>query len=145
MPLLNPKPVNCSAGVDRQSLYIMTFEEYLIKKRINKVAFEAGEPARYVAWQEMYEQMHPNSFYIAVKMQVNNVRLRYHLAEEDIPKPAPATAAEKPRPAARRAAPARPAASVPPAVATPATPAAPQAAKHRRHPCPAGLGLETSI
>ncbi|MDX5437093.1 MAG: hypothetical protein LPK03_07855, partial [Pontibacter sp.] len=53
----------------------MTFEEYLVKKRINKAAFAAEDPARYEAWEEMYAQMHPNSFYVAVKMVLNNVRL----------------------------------------------------------------------
>ena len=61
----------------------MTFEEYLVKKRINTAAFAAGDPARFVAWADMYTQMHQNSFYIATKMVINDVRLRYHLAEED--------------------------------------------------------------
>jgi len=79
----------------------MTFEEYLIKKRIHVAAFAAGDPVRFAAWQQMYGQMHPNSFYVAVKMQLNNVRLRYHLAEADIPKPEPGVSApEKPAQAA---------------------------------------------
>jgi hypothetical protein len=78
----------------------MTFEEYLVKKRINKAAFEAEDSVRYTAWEEMYAQMHPNSFYMAVKMVLNDVRLRYHLREEDVPK---VEAPVVPRPAARRA------------------------------------------
>jgi hypothetical protein len=99
----------------------MTFEEYLVKKRINREVFAAEDPGRYKAWESMYAQMHPNSFYVAVKMVLNNVRLRYHLREEDVPKPAPTTA---PRPAARRAvAPAGSTEAVPPA-AIPENPAA---------------------
>ncbi|MDX5443978.1 MAG: hypothetical protein LPJ89_09385, partial [Hymenobacteraceae bacterium] len=88
----------------------MTFEEFLAKKRIDNAAFETGEPERYWQWKEMYAQMHPNSFLIQVKMIINDVRLRYHLAE------VPAqTAAAKPaaKPVVRRAA---------PAAAKPATP-----------------------
>ncbi|PVY44158.1 hypothetical protein C8E01_101524 [Pontibacter virosus] len=99
----------------------MTFEEYLIKKRINREAFAAEDPARYQAWESMYAQMHPNSFYVAVKMVLNNVRLRYHLREEDVPRPATTAA---PRPAARRAAaPAGRTEAVPP-TAVPETPTA---------------------
>jgi hypothetical protein len=82
----------------------MTFEEYLVKKRINKAAFAAGDPARFAAWADMYAQMHQNSFNIATKMVINDVRLRYHLKEEDIPKAVPASATS--RPVMRRAAPA---------------------------------------
>ncbi len=85
----------------------MTFEEYLVKKKINRAAFEAEDKGRYTAWEDMYAQMHPNSFYMAVKMVLNDVRLRYHLREEDIPKAAPATTAAA-RPAARRAVPQAP-------------------------------------
>jgi hypothetical protein len=107
----------------------MTFEEYLIKKRINRGAFAAEDPARYQAWESMYAQMHPNSFYVAVKMVLNNVRLRYHLREEDVPRPATTAA---PRPAARRATPASSTETVTPTVSTeapvaiPVTPDVPQ-------------------
>ncbi|EJF11786.1 hypothetical protein [Pontibacter sp. BAB1700] len=101
----------------------MTFEEYLVKKRINKEAFAAEDPARYQAWESMYAQMHPNSFYVAVKMVLNNVRLRYHLREEDVPKPATTAA---PRPAARRAAAPVPKPEAESPAAIPAAPDVPQ-------------------
>ncbi|WP_299705680.1 hypothetical protein [uncultured Pontibacter sp.] len=87
------------AGIGHGQRY-MTFEEYLVKKRINREAFAAEDPARYRVWENMYAQMHPNSFYVSVKMMLNDVRLRYHLREEDVPKP---TTTAAPRPAARRA------------------------------------------
>lgn len=118
----------------------MTFEEYLIKKRINRDAFAAEDPGRYQAWESMYAQMHPNSFYVAVKMVLNNVRLRYHLREEDVPRPATTSA---PRPAARRAAPASSTeAAAPDAVsevpaAIPATPDVPQETTEEKPVIPA--------
>ncbi|GGG08547.1 hypothetical protein [Pontibacter amylolyticus] len=126
----------------------MTFEEYLIKKRINRDAFAAEDPGRYRAWESMYAQMHPNSFYVAVKMVLNNVRLRYHLREEDVPRPATTSA---PRPAARRAAPSgaipeagrtaaipAPQAEITPdALAIPATPDVPQETTEEKPVIPA--------
>lgn len=78
------------------ALASMTFEEYLIKKRINKAAFEAEDAARCGAWGNMYEQMHQNSFYMAIKMVINDVRLKYHLREEEVPKSAPVLVSPKP-------------------------------------------------
>lgn len=59
----------------------MTFEEDLTKRRIDVSAFAAGEPVRFAEWQQMYAQMHPNSFYVTVKMVLNDVRRRFWLAE----------------------------------------------------------------
>lgn len=88
----------------------MTFEEYLTKRRVNVAAFAAGEPQRFAEWQHWFGQMHPDSFYVMVKMVLNDVRRNYWL--EEVPKPvaAPAseTAAAPARPAGRRAPLARP-------------------------------------
>jgi hypothetical protein len=78
----------------------MTFEEDLTKRRIDVAAFAAGDPQRYAEWRGMYAQMHPNSFYGALKMVINDVRRRFWLAEAL--KPAAAEAPAKP--AVRRAA-----------------------------------------
>jgi len=95
----------------------MTFEEDLTKRRIDVTAFAAGEPNRFAEWQQMYAQMHPNSFYISVKMVLNDVRRKFWLAEAV--KPAVAVTADAPaKPIARRATipgAAKPAVSVPPA------------------------------
>jgi len=80
----------------------MTFEEDLTKKRVDVAAFAAGDPDRFAEWRQMYAQMHPNSFYISVKMVLNDVRRRFWLAEAVKPVLAsvPEVAA---KPAARRA------------------------------------------
>ena len=92
----------------------MTFEQYLTKRRVNVAAFAAAEPQRFAEWQNWFGQMHPESFYMLVKMVLNDVRRNYWLAE--VPKPVATpeseTAAVAPtRPAGRRAAIARPAAT----------------------------------
>ncbi|GAB2525909.1 hypothetical protein [Rufibacter soli] len=92
----------------------MTFSEFLIKRRIAETAFQADDPVRYVRWQELYAQMHPNSFYNSVKMVLNDVRRRYLL----VPEPAVAGAQKeveiaapaRPRVITRRAAPTKEAA-----------------------------------
>ena len=99
------------SGPEKLSLENMTFEEDLTKRRIDVAAFAAGDPEKYASWARMYAQMHPNSFYVALKMVINDVRRRFWLAEAV--KPAAATAG-----AAVAAAPAKPAmrrATIPPA------------------------------
>jgi len=81
----------------------MTFEEDLTKRRIDVAAFATGDPERFAQWQQMYAQMHPNSFYVSVKMVLNDIRRRFWLAEAV--KPATAISAEAPaKPVTRRAA-----------------------------------------
>ena len=94
----------------------MTFEEYLTKRRVNVAAFAAGEPQRFAEWQHWFGQMHPESFYLMVKMVLNDVRRNYWLAE--VPKPVVVAASDETtpasaRPAGRRAAISRPSAAAP--------------------------------
>ncbi|MBK0403294.1 hypothetical protein I5M27_09875 [Adhaeribacter sp. BT258] len=104
----------------------MTFEEYLTKRRVNVAAFAAAEPQRFAEWQLWYSQMHPESFYVMVKMVLNDVRRNFWLAE--VPKPVVAPASEAAaagapaRPAGRRAAIPGPAATATPETAQPEIP-----------------------
>ncbi|QMU30738.1 hypothetical protein [Adhaeribacter radiodurans] len=79
----------------------MTFEDDLTKRRINVAAFAAGDPERYAAWRTLYEQVHPNTFYTAVKMIINDVRRQFWL--EEVPKPATVTITATAKPVMRRA------------------------------------------
>jgi len=79
----------------------MTFEEDLTKRRIDVAAFAAGDPDKYTEWKEMYAQMHPNSFYVSVKMVLNDVRRKFWLAE--VAKPIIATTDAPAKPVTRRA------------------------------------------
>lgn len=60
----------------------MTFEEYLIKKKIDPEAFRKGEPERWQEWHGLFEQMHPNSFTEQKKFLINDIRRKYQLREE---------------------------------------------------------------
>ena len=57
----------------------MTFEEYLISKKINAGAFRNGEASRFVEWQQLFEQVHPERFTAQKKFLLNDVRRRYLL------------------------------------------------------------------
>ncbi len=57
----------------------MTFEEYLTSKKINVAAFRNGETSRFVEWQQLFEQVHPDSFTAQKKFLLNDVRRRYLL------------------------------------------------------------------
>ncbi|AMM51185.1 hypothetical protein TH61_08335 [Rufibacter sp. DG15C] len=79
----------------------MTFSEFLVKRRIEESAFAAEDAPRYAQWQTLYAQMHPNSFYNSVKMVLNDVRRRFHLAQVSAAEAVAAPA--KPKPVIRRA------------------------------------------
>jgi hypothetical protein len=55
----------------------MTFEEYLVSKKINAVTFQKGESAQFLEWQQLFEQVHPDSFTAQKKFLLNEVRRRY--------------------------------------------------------------------
>ncbi|MDB5239571.1 MAG: hypothetical protein JWP57_196 [Spirosoma sp.] len=55
----------------------MEFEEYLAQKKIDANQFRQGEPERYVAWKEEFEQMSPTSFTIQKKFLLNDTRRKY--------------------------------------------------------------------
>ncbi|GAA4402157.1 hypothetical protein GCM10023187_17080 [Nibrella viscosa] len=57
----------------------MTFEEYLIEKKIDGPQFQAAEPAVYTEWKTLFAQMHPESFTTQKKFLVNKVRRKYLL------------------------------------------------------------------
>jgi hypothetical protein len=59
----------------------MTFEEFLVKRKIDAAAFRQHNEPLFTDWQNRYAQMHPNSFFVSVKMVINDVRRQYHLAE----------------------------------------------------------------
>ncbi len=79
----------------------MTFEEDLTKRRIDVPAFATGDPEKFAAWQLLYQQVHPNTFYTTVKMIINDVRRRFWLQE--VPKPAATPVTAPAKPVARRA------------------------------------------
>lgn len=57
----------------------MTFEEYLISKKIDGVKFHHAEPLRFEEWKIMFSQMHPDSFTAHKKFLINPTRRKYLL------------------------------------------------------------------
>ena len=57
----------------------MTFEEYLISKKIDENQFKQHEPIRYTSWKTEFEQLHPESFTTQKKFLINEVRRKYRI------------------------------------------------------------------
>ncbi|WP_460978612.1 hypothetical protein [Spirosoma knui] len=57
----------------------MTFDEYLIQKKIDAARFRQSEPDRYVEWEREFSQLHPESFTAQKKFLVNDTRRKYLL------------------------------------------------------------------
>lgn len=55
----------------------MTFETYLVQKKINGDQFQQVEPQRYEAWKQEFAQMHPESFTVQKKFLLNDTRRKY--------------------------------------------------------------------
>lgn len=59
----------------------MTFEEYLVSKKIDSVAFCAAEPDRWKEWNSLFEVMNPVSFTSQKLYLINPVRRKYPLKQ----------------------------------------------------------------
>lgn len=59
----------------------MSFEEYLISKKIDKSAFQLAEPDRFAEWSKLFNVSHPDSFTLQKKFLLNPIRRKYLLKE----------------------------------------------------------------
>ena len=59
----------------------MEFLEYLTQKKIDAGAFRQAEPTRYLEWETLFGQVHPESFTAQKKFLLNDLRRRYLLRE----------------------------------------------------------------
>jgi hypothetical protein len=59
----------------------MTFEDYLVRKKIDQKAFAEAEKLLFESWKSEFEQMHPDSFTIQKLNLINPVRRKYTLKE----------------------------------------------------------------
>ena len=55
----------------------MTFEEYLISKKIDRNLFENSDSDLFHSWGTMFDQIHPSSFNEQNKFIVNKIRRKY--------------------------------------------------------------------
>jgi hypothetical protein len=74
----------------------MTFEEYLLTKKIDPKKFSGAEQERFEEWRCLFEQMHPKSFTEQKLYLINKIRRRYTFVDE--PKPAGTKPNAKPKP-----------------------------------------------
>ncbi len=57
----------------------MTFEEYLITKKIDSDKFKKSEPQRFDEWKFLFAQMHAESFTSQKKFLINSTRRKYQI------------------------------------------------------------------
>ena len=82
----------------------MTFEEYLISKKIDSQAFRAADTSIWNEWNRLFEEMSPASFTAQKLYLINPLRRKYLLKKPEvtsIPKVTPPVAARpviKPKP-----------------------------------------------
>ncbi|OEK05462.1 hypothetical protein [Roseivirga misakiensis] len=61
----------------------MNFESYLIKKKIDPKGFAQGEPERFREFEELFNQVHPDSFTAQKLFLINSTRRAFPLQEEE--------------------------------------------------------------
>jgi hypothetical protein len=76
----------------------MTFEEYLISKKIDGQAFRAAEPRLWNEWNGLFEAMSPASFTAQKLYLINPLRRRYLLKISEVAAAPKATAPAASRP-----------------------------------------------
>lgn len=59
----------------------MSFNDYLVKKKIDPKAFAGGEPNRYADFKNLFDQVHPDSFTAQKLFLINKTRRAFPLKE----------------------------------------------------------------
>lgn len=57
----------------------MTFEEYLLSKKIDAAQFSKSEPQRFDEWKYLFTQMHAESFTAQKKFLINLTRRKHQI------------------------------------------------------------------
>ncbi len=60
----------------------MTFEEYLISKKIDRNLFKNSDSDLFHSWENMFNLIHPLSFTEQNKFIVNKIRRKYPTKED---------------------------------------------------------------
>ena len=55
----------------------MSFEEYLVSKKIDSIQFSKQEPQLYLEWKNSFDQLHPNSFTAQKLFLINSIRRKF--------------------------------------------------------------------
>lgn len=56
---------------------MLSFVDYLTRKRIDADLFQRAEPSRYAEWAREFTEMHPDSFTAQKKFLLNDTRRKY--------------------------------------------------------------------
>lgn len=64
----------------------MSFNDYLVKKKIDPKVFAEGEPDRFKEFKTLFDQVHPDSFTAQKLFLINKTRRAYPLKEEAVEK-----------------------------------------------------------
>jgi hypothetical protein len=59
----------------------MTFDEYLLAKKIDANKFQKSEPQRFDEWKYLFAQMHADSFSAQKKFLINPTRRKYQIGK----------------------------------------------------------------
>jgi len=54
-----------------------TFEEYLLKKKIESNAFKEGDESLWNEWEQLFQQLHPESFTAQKLFLINRIRRQF--------------------------------------------------------------------
>jgi len=56
---------------------MLSFVDYLTRKKIDADLFQQAEPVRYAEWEREFIVMHPDSFTVQKKFLLNDTRRKY--------------------------------------------------------------------
>lgn len=70
----------------------MSFEDYLVEKKIDTNAFQSGEPERWKEWNTIFVELSPASFTAQKLYLINPIRRKYPLKNISEPRKTEATA-----------------------------------------------------
>jgi hypothetical protein len=57
----------------------VTYEEYLLSKKIDSQAFKTAEPERWKEWEQLFAQVSEASFTSQKLYLINPIRRKYHV------------------------------------------------------------------
>jgi len=69
----------------------MTFEEYLVSKKIDSAALKAAEPTKWNEWSDLFNQVSVQSFTAQKLYLINPIRRKYQLKSEPAAPAQPST------------------------------------------------------
>ncbi|MFY0592880.1 MAG: hypothetical protein JXQ92_09555 [Roseivirga sp.] len=61
----------------------MSFDSYLLKKKIDSKEFAKGDPEQFQSFKQLFDQVHPDSFTAQKLFLINKVRRTFPLKEEE--------------------------------------------------------------